>query len=94
MDETKYLFSPDWDDARRRGIQHEMYIRRYGTWTPDRTSIYTLPETQFSKDSVTYTAMVVEADVIGFVPDGLTGKMFTAEDMESNGYELESTPIE
>lgn len=82
----KYLFSPDWDEIRMKGINHELYCRRYGTWQAGNHTAYLLASKTFVKDDVQHTAFVVDEEIESVVPESLTNKLYTAEEMELNGY--------
>jgi hypothetical protein len=91
---SKYLFDPNWDDIRMKGINHELYCRRFGTWQAGNHTAYLLGSKTFVKDDVNYTAFVANEADEGVIPEALQSKLYTMEQMETNGYTEYIAPIE
>jgi hypothetical protein len=92
---SKYLFDSTWDDIRLKGINHELYCRRFGTWQAGNHTAYLLGSKTFVNESdEQFTAFVVDEVNEGVIPISLQSKLYTLEEMETNGYTLYVAPVE
>lgn len=89
----KYLFDVNYDDIRLHGINHELFCRKGGQWQYGNATVYLLSTQVFVKDNVQYNALIVNEADEGIIPDMLQSKLYTMEEMETNGY-TEYTSIE